>query len=113
MQLHELRHYHATWLAYQGVPEWAIAIQLGHSSKGTAWALAAELGAGAPRGSKESRNGTTKRYLHRQGLAIQLIIEATAGETIPIPTDPKRPHEAHPEAANEDGDDGGSGGPGR
>jgi integrase len=106
MQLHELRHYHATWLAYQGVPEWAIEIQLGHGSKANAWRRAAELGARRRLEPEESRNPTTKRYLHREKLAILLILKAATGPTTPIPRDP-RSAPSPGEAASHD-DEGGA-----
>jgi integrase len=85
MQLHELRHYHATWLAYQGLPRWAIGFQLGHSLNGTIWTAAAELGF-QPKGDAGSDVGRiTRRYLHPEELALSMLKEALAGETRPIP----------------------------
>ncbi len=63
LSMHEFRHFHATWFAYLGLPEWMISIQLGHSLK---------------------MASMTSLYTHVDELAIEKIFEATQGEVAPL-----------------------------
>lgn len=71
-QFHELRHYHATWLKYQGVPTFAIAVQLGH---------------GQPHASEDEpeRHEQTEDYIHDGGYARDLIRQKLSAPENPIP----------------------------
>lgn len=66
LTMHELRHFHSTWLKFLGVPESSISLQLGHSLPGLR---------------------VTNLYIHSENFDLKYIREKTSGNPPPLPID--------------------------
>ena len=63
LTMHELRHFHSTWLDSIGVPISAIAVQMGHALPGPAM---------------------TNHYIHGEKRELEFVREKTRGNTDPL-----------------------------
>lgn len=76
-EFHELRHYLATWMMFQGVPTWAIDFQIGHESGAKMIRSFQEFGIAATSilGYEPDGDEVSKLYRHADAIAMTRIHE--------------------------------------
>jgi integrase len=77
LEFHELRHYLATWMMFQGVPPWAIDYQLGHESGAKVLRTLQKFGISALGilGLEHDGDEVSKLYRHADAIALTKIHE--------------------------------------